>query len=206
MASPLDLVWSGLGRIYAPCIERLPVREYLVAMEFVIDKEKAVEALVYIASSFAGVGRFHAAKILYFAERNHLRAYGRPIVGDRYIAMENGPVPSFAYNVLKGTVHPKDQPIAEGALEPLADKHYPTYAAARQPDMDFFSASDIECLDAAIDYCRRRTFGAISDETHTHAAWAHADLNAPMDYAEFLEDVSEGAKAEAEVFAAYGVV
>lgn len=175
-------------------------------MEFVMDKAKAVEALVYIASKFAGVGRFHAAKILYFAERNHLRTYGRPIVGDRYIAMENGPVPSFAYDVLKGTVHPADKALAEGALKRLEGTHYPSYAADRQPDLDFFSASDLECLDEAIEYCRYKTFGAISDETHAHAAWANADLNAPMDYEEFLDGTSDEIKAEADVFAAYGVM
>lgn len=175
-------------------------------MEFALDKEKAVEALVYIASKFAGVGRFHAAKILYFAERNHLRTYGRPIVGDRYIAMENGPVPSFAYDVLKGTVHPNDKPLIDGALERLHGTHYPSYTSAREPDLDFFSASDLESLDQAIEHCRFKSFGAISDETHLHVAWAQADLNAPMDYEDFLDGAPESARAEAEVFSAYGVM
>ena len=175
-------------------------------MEFVTDKAKIVEALVYIASKFAGVSRFHAAKILYFAERNHLRIYGRPIAGDRYIAMENGPVPSFAYDVLKGTVHPADKGLAEGALQPLEGGHYPRYATGRQPDLDLFSVSDIECLDDAIEYCRHKTFGAISDETHEHTAWSKADLNAPMEYEEFLEGIAEDIRAEAAIFAAYGVL
>lgn len=47
-------------------------------MDFTVDKEKAIEALVYIATALPGVDRFHACKILYFAERDHLRSFGRP--------------------------------------------------------------------------------------------------------------------------------
>ncbi|WP_157895473.1 Panacea domain-containing protein [Rhizobium sp. LCM 4573] len=171
-----------------------------------MDKEKAVEALVYIASKIPGVGRFHAAKILYFAELRHLREYGRPVVGDRYIAMENGPVPSFAYDVLKGTTHPDDQPITEGALVPVKGTHYPMYEAAREPDLDFFSESDIDCLEWAVEYCRNRTFGQISDETHTHPAWDRADLNTPMDYADMLEGADPQIIEDAKVFSQYGVL
>jgi len=175
-------------------------------MEFMIDKEKAVEALVYIASRYPGVGRFRAAKILYFAELNHLRSFGRPIVGDRYIAMENGPVPSFAYDVLKGTVHPDDKPIVEGSLAPAAVAPYPTYKAARPANLDFFSATDIECLDAAIAYCRQRSFGQISDETHKHVAWDRADENGPMDYRDMLEGADPEIIEDAKLFSQYGVL
>lgn len=171
-----------------------------------MDKEKAVEALVYIAGRFPGVGRFHAAKILYFAELFHLREFGRPIVGDRYIAMENGPVPSFAYDVLKGTTHPDDRSITEGALNPVTDRRYPEYEAARAPHMDYFSESDIECLDRAIEHCRKRSFGAISDETHKHLAWKSADLNSQMDYEDMLDGADPDIIEDAKAFAAYGVV
>lgn len=170
-----------------------------------IDKEKAVEALVYIASKFPGVGRFHAAKILYFAELGHLREYGRPIVGDRYIAMDNGPVPSFAYDVLKGTVHPDDKPIVEGALRPASAARYPTYNAGRVANLDFFSPTDIECLDAAIAHCRQRSFGEISDETHKHPAWTRAAENGPIDYSDMLDGADPDIVEDAKLFSQYGV-
>lgn len=65
-------------------------------MRFSVDKEKTIEALLYIVTRYGEVGRFHALKTLYYADRAHLQRYGRPITGDRYIAMENGPVPSYA--------------------------------------------------------------------------------------------------------------
>lgn len=171
-----------------------------------MDKEKAVEALVYIAGKFPGVGRFHAAKILYFAELYHLCEFGRPIVGDTYIAMENGPVPSFGYDVLKGHVPPEDRPLVEGALITVTQSRYPQYRSAREPDLDVFSPSDLACLDKAIEYCRRKSFGAISDETHEHTAWKNANLNAPMDYVDMLDGANPEIIEDARSFAAYGVL
>jgi uncharacterized phage-associated protein len=175
-------------------------------MEFVLDKEKAVEALVYIAEKFPGVGRFHAAKILYFAERFHLREFGRPIVGDRYIAMENGPVPSFAYDALKGTVTQDDKQIIAGAIVPVQASRHPAYKAGREPDVSYFSVSDLECLDKAIQHCRTRSFGSISDETHKHFAWDNANLNAQMSYDDMMDGVDPEIIEDAKAFAAYGVL
>ncbi len=175
-------------------------------MEFVLDKEKAVEALVYIAGKVPGVGRFHAAKILYFAERFHLREFGRPIVGDRYIAMDHGPVPSFAYDALKGTVPPADKDTVEGALIQNDAFHHPTYKARREADLSYFSKTDIECLDRAVAHCAGRSFGSISDETHKHTAWDKANLNGRMDYADMMDGVDPEIIEDAKVFAAYGVL
>jgi hypothetical protein len=33
------------------------------------------------------------------ARRNHLRAYGRPVTGDIYVAMADGPVPLRVYDI-----------------------------------------------------------------------------------------------------------
>ena len=175
-------------------------------MDFLLDKEKAIEALVYIARAFPGVGRFHACKILYFAERDHLRVFGRPIIGDRYHAMENGPVPSFAYNVLKGELAPAEMQVADGALLTIDRYRHPAYEAAREPRLEYFSRSDLECLDKAIEYGAKRSFGAISDETHHHKAWAEANQNAPMKWDDFLDNADPAVIEEAEVFAAYGVL
>ncbi len=175
-------------------------------MDFTVDKEKAIEALVYIATALPGVDRFHACKILYFAERDHLRSFGRPIIGDRYHAMANGPVPSFAYDVLKGELNPSDRDLVDGALVSVDRHHHPSYEAGRKPRLEFFSVSDRRCLDRAIAYCAERSFAAISDETHQHKAWSNASVNAPMNWADFLDGIDAITVEESKVFAAYGVL
>jgi uncharacterized phage-associated protein len=175
-------------------------------MNFQVDKDKTIEALLYIVHRYGEVGRFHALKTLYFADLQHLRAYGRPVTGDRYIAMENGPVPSYAYSALKQTLPEHERQIVVNALTVETDRPRPYYRPHREPDMRFFSKTDIECLDWAYNHCRRRSFGAISDETHEHPGWKKAELNGDMSIEDMLEDADPSTAEDARLFASYGVL
>jgi uncharacterized phage-associated protein len=48
------------------------------------------------------------AKLMYLAERRSLQLHGEPIVGDRPVSMEHGPVLSNTYNSMKGECAPND--------------------------------------------------------------------------------------------------
>ena len=71
---------------------------------FNFNESKTVEFLVFIAARWPGITPFFVAKVLFFADRDHLRAYGRPVTGDVYIAMPDGPVPSHVYDMVKGNL------------------------------------------------------------------------------------------------------
>lgn len=175
-------------------------------MRFQVDKEKTVEALLYIVHRYGEVGRFHALKTLYFADREHLRQFGRPVTGDKYIAMDNGPVPSYAYNALKQQLPEPEREMVAGALSSGSSERHPTYIPHRAPDMTYFSKTDIECLDAAFEHCRKRSFGDISDETHEHVAWVRAPLNGEMQVEDIMDGVDAEVMQEAELFASYGIL
>jgi uncharacterized phage-associated protein len=51
-----------------------------------------------------GLPLSNLSKVMFFADRSHLRQYGRPVTGDLYIAMANGPVPSRIYDMVKGNL------------------------------------------------------------------------------------------------------
>lgn len=54
---------------------------------------KAAQALNYFAIQNGGeIEKLQALKLIYFADRYHLRKYGRPITNDQYWAMNFGPV------------------------------------------------------------------------------------------------------------------
>jgi len=56
--------------------------------------EKVRQAVAYIASKLPGrENMYKVLKVMYFADKLHLKRYGRVIFGDRYIAMKHGPVP-----------------------------------------------------------------------------------------------------------------
>src|SRR4051812_11294735 len=46
--------------------------------------------------------RLRLLKLLYIADRETLQEAGRPITGDRAVAMKNGPVLSRIYDLIKG--------------------------------------------------------------------------------------------------------
>ena len=148
-------------------------------MRFQFDEKKGVEALTYVASQWPGVTAFYASKVLFFAEKAHLNTYGRPIVADTFIAMPSGPVPSTLYDFIKGQLDQAGDPEAITKALAISRDPYPRVTAIRAADLDALSASDIECLDEAIAFCRRfatapRGFTALSNLTHQERAWFEA--------------------------------
>lgn len=70
-------------------------------MRFRLNWRKCVEGIDFIAKLKPGITQYYIGKIFYFADKEHFLDWGRPISGDRYIAMEHGPVPSNIYDLLK---------------------------------------------------------------------------------------------------------
>ena len=67
-----------------------------------LDVEKATQALNFFArQEGASIVKMKALKLVFFADRYHLRRYGRPVVRDKYKAMEYGPVASTAYDLIE---------------------------------------------------------------------------------------------------------
>ena len=59
-------------------------------MNVQFDKEKALNALLYVTNRVQRKDFHKIFKIIYFADRQHLADWGRPITGDTYIAREAG--------------------------------------------------------------------------------------------------------------------
>lgn len=133
---------------------------------FIFDEEKAVSVILFILKNVKKISKHSLAKVLYFADQKHLVRYGRPILGDSYIKMPYGPVPSAIYDGVKGN---GIYEILEGAIEVKGNNIYPT----SEPDMDELSESDIECLGQSIDENVHLSFGELKDKSH-QLAWNSA--------------------------------
>jgi hypothetical protein len=145
-----------------------------------LDKRKALELIVYLTNRLSQASFHSVSKVLYFADKLHLERYGRLISGDRYIAMENGPVPSWVYDLMKavaerGTVPASYKTAAMQALE--VDKHW--LKARRDADTQYFSKSEIACLDESIAANGKKSFGQLTDESHDDA-WRSVDENSTI--------------------------
>lgn len=178
-------------------------------MRFQFDEAKGVEALAYIADAWPGITPFFASKVLFFAEKAHLNQYGRPIVADTFIAMPHGPVPSTLYDFIKGKLEFSGDPEEIQRAIRVSRGGQARISAKRKPRLDCLSATDVECLNRAIEFCRDKPFGQLSDLTHRERAWSEASPNSPMDYALMIDDDNphrEAIMEEAETFSAYGVL
>lgn len=70
-------------------------------MNVQFDKVQTLNALLFVANRVQRKDFHKIFKVIYFADRQHLADWGRPITGDTYIAMDAGPVPSRLYDMLK---------------------------------------------------------------------------------------------------------
>ena len=113
-----------------------------------LDEEKTVEVILYIAHHFDDL--YMLLKTLYYADQDHLSNYGRLITGDRYFALEQGAVPSGAYDMIKFVRGDKQFPFDEKVKLAFGVEDKIHIVPKRKPDLDYISDSEIEILDKAI--------------------------------------------------------
>lgn len=140
-----------------------------------------VHSLLYILNKLGGRADFHKVfKILYFAEREHLSIYGISITDNEYIAMNNGPVPSLAYDILKSL-------RGSGLLLKYQDSFSPYFIltgryiveSKKEADLDEFSESELNCLDRSIEIYGSKSFTQLTKESHDYA-WKSANRDCEM--------------------------
>jgi uncharacterized phage-associated protein len=75
-------------------------------MPFRFDQEKTLQAigiLLQCNKETKSDSYMRILKLLYMADRKSIKETGRPVTGDRFMAMERGPVLSQTYDIIKGT-------------------------------------------------------------------------------------------------------
>jgi uncharacterized phage-associated protein len=144
------------------------------------DRNKIVASIWFIISAAKRmrrqVSQYDIAKTLFLADRMHLNRYGRPITFDNYAAMRHGPVPSFAYELLKGS-EPAIKQIG-GQLpwvrEPIANSRSFSFLPAQEIDDEILSPSEQELLLSALDIVKSLGFAQVRKLTHEDPAYVDA--------------------------------
>ena len=129
---------------------------------------KALESLVYIANK--DHRQYWILKTIYFADKIHLKRYGRQIFEDSYRAMKQGPVPSLAYDIVKAVRGDGwfvfDKPSPKTALQ-VPDRY--TILPLRGPEAQLLSQSDVECIDYAYNQVKDLSFSELKRLSHDEA-------------------------------------
>jgi len=157
---------------------------------------KTLEGLVWFASQASDLDHYWAVKTLFFADYYHLNRYGRPVFGDTIQALEWGPVPSFALDMITRSSYASEDDLSASreAFDVVASATGQRLVARREPDLDLFSRTDLECLQEALEFCRPKSFRQLVDATHALPAYQQARETrggrgaAIMDYALLLDE------------------
>lgn len=140
-------------------------------IHFKFDAEKLVQALAFFASRGVNdLDTLKAVKLLYFADREHLLKYGRTIIGDDYYCMKNGPIPTNALSQIQDAVSANPT----GDHDALFDEYftidrapaYPRLVPRKDPDMDVFSATDVEVLTNVVEKYGDKSAWTLRNLTH----------------------------------------
>jgi uncharacterized phage-associated protein len=152
--------------------------------------------------------QYDLLKAIFLADRAHLNQYGRPVTFDRYVAMKHGPVPSFAYDVLKpGFDWRKVGKNQAPWISAAGHKKHLFSPGQERPDLRKLSGTDRRCLSDALGTVLSLTFGQIRKLTHDDraylAAWKDEEgaKAFPINIEHLLDDPSDDAVDDLRYFA-----
>lgn len=161
-----------------------------MTLKFRFDENKAVAALGFVASESPGLTLFFVSKVLFYADKWHINRFGRPVIGDEYIRMKDGPVPS----TVKDYIDEKWDRVAKphDFENVIQIKHGLwlrwLYAGRNRANLDLLSQTDMHCLREAIAFCKDKSKEELSALSHEEKAWKRASNNREMDYEDFVDD------------------
>jgi uncharacterized phage-associated protein len=170
-------------------------------LQFKFNLAKFIQGLVFLSrSGVTDLTKLKAAKLFYFADKEHLLQFGRPIIGDVYYALNLGPLPSEADDFLDdmevahltGPATP-DQEQFLRYLDVVAD-YWPRYVATGEENFKVFSKSDLQVLADVVKKYGKLHWKQLVDLSHEEAAWKIANKQrkqngrALMPYETFFAD------------------
>jgi hypothetical protein len=120
--------------------------------------KKATQALNFFARKAGGrLSKMKALKLVFFADRYHLRKYGRLITNDEYWAMDYGPVASNTKDLaeMSSFLGEQEKVYAEKFL--MAEDVNHQFASKAPVDEEALTLSDLEAMTFAWDTFGRRT-------------------------------------------------
>lgn len=151
---------------------------------------KAIEAIVWLSNKNPGIDIYHIVKIMFFADKMHLNRYGRPLIGDTYIKMQYGPVPSAIKDLIKQDMwlSPKQLDKISNAVTIEKNNSYFKTTANRDADISYFSKSDLKCLSESFERYKDSSFDELYTLTHKEKFYVETNDNSPIDYKSMIDD------------------
>lgn len=153
------------------------------------DLNKIVQIILYFLKKEGGKSNYtKIIKLIFLADKLHLKKYWRTISSDSYIAMKLWPVASSSLNIIKNfeVMFPDQKQIFEKInYDIFSDKNV---------DLEYFSESEIEVLEDIYKRFWNYDYTKLIDETHKFEEWKQFEESIKrwnvytMDIEEFFDD------------------
>lgn len=162
-------------------------------IKYRVNSEKAIESILLLSTLENNIDLYHIGKIIFYAEKQHINKYARPIIGDNHICGKDGPFPSKIRDLLQNRdvyLNSEDQENINKSVTISGDK-YPQISPLREPDMDLFSESDIECLIEAFKKYSHLSFKELRKLTHNELCYNNSVRDEAIDYELLIDNDNE---------------
>src|SRR3972149_3856697 len=152
------------------------------------DHRKALHAMLFVVTHLPKPANvYNVLKCLYYADRKHLQEYGRQIYGETFYALEHGPVPSAAYEIIKYANGRAKWDLQFHEAFELLDVNDIHVSARGSVDTDLLSRSDMACLLDAARIYGKMPFGKLKNLSRKGKAFENADANGEMKLADLID-------------------
>jgi len=137
------------------------------------DTKKCIEVIKYITQKLKEMNNnidptyYFVLKMLYLADKEHLKKHHIFMVPDRYVKMEYGPVPSFCYNIVKFVKENKNDPNFDNSIKTeFKVSKDDEVSVSKEINFDYLAPSNIDCLNEAINKYGKLEFDDLKILTH----------------------------------------
>lgn len=156
------------------------------------DIARDLAPLLYVLNKLGKTGKHETFKILYFADKAHIAAFGRTFTQDVYIAMANGPVPSNLFDYIRILEGVSKIPVTDEFRNELSTYFgiVPPYfiVPLKSADERFLSRSAIKYLDQSIATYAGKSFDELTNLSHDKAWFVAAEGSDKMSILEIAKD------------------
>ncbi|MCC6691552.1 MAG: SocA family protein [Bacteroidia bacterium] len=133
--------------------------------------KKATQALNYLALKNGGsLNKMKAIKLIWLADRFHLRKYGRTITGDVYFALPFGPIPSTTRDILEQNTILSDVELSYSQDFLAIDDRY-NFSATKETATKVFSQTDLEVINEVVKNYNQLDEFILSELSHKSPEW-----------------------------------
>jgi hypothetical protein len=147
-----------------------------------VQDAKLREAVLYLAEKCRGDETFGATKqnkLLFYCDFLAYLNFGQAITGQSYFRLGNGPAPRRWLPVSKQMIRSGDIRIDRAEYFGFTQNRT---VGLRKPNLDLFSAHEIDMMDKVVEAHRGKTASEISEESHDFIGWQLASNEETIPY------------------------